>query len=138
MRLQIEVLMLALAMLIGAAGGWYVEHLRFTVLQEKVKAEAEKQQIKTDQTTKLQTIVTQDTSKEYEAKIAAIKRYYADRMRNNSSSCEVSIVPSTASGVNEETSDRLPAAQVIEQCAETTQQLKSLQDWITKQQEINK
>lgn len=141
MRLQIEILMTALILLIGAAGGWYIEHLKFDAYISKATVVAQKQEVKTEVVTTQQGEVSKDIIKTYEAKIAAIKRYYVDRLRNQASASQVSCVPTTSCGVNEGTTNTQPDTslnQLKEQCAETTQQLESLQDWVSKQQVLDK
>jgi hypothetical protein len=80
-------------------------------------------------------VITEGVKNEYEARIATLRSQYAGRVRQCSSgSGQVSSPSSTTSRADDLTSDNRLAGL----CAETTQQLISLQQWILKQQERSK
>lgn len=95
---------------------------------------------------------TEIVSDEYEQRISAIKAYYANanrpiisRVCNNSAahSGAVSTVPLSTKGVDAGAADKRIAAadpgldELASSCAETTQQLISLQNWIKLQKKNN-
>lgn len=69
--------------------------------------------------------IKDETEIAYEQRMAALRAYYLGRMR--ASSGEVSGVPTPPGSIDEIPADSLPLA---EQCAETTQQLVTLQEWL--------
>jgi hypothetical protein len=136
---QIKIVIFTCALLLSAFGGWYVEHCRFIAFEEKVSAIGKEQEIKNEQIVKEQKQVTEGITNDYKSKLATIKRYYAGKLFDNSSSSKMPIISCATAGVNEGTTDKVLATEVSqlpEQCAETTQQLLSLQSWI--QQQANK
>ena len=76
---------------------------------------------------------TKEVSSEYDKKLAGLRSYYSKRLRD-ATSAGSSVVPSlpiTAAPV-----DATPAyIELAGACAETTQQLVALQDWIRQQRE---
>jgi len=136
---QIKIAIFTCALLLSAIGGWYVEHCRFVAFEEKVAAIGKEQEIKNEQIVKEQKQVTEGITNDYKSKLAAIKRSYAGKLLDNSSGSQVPTISCTTVGTNEGTTDKVLAievSQLPEQCAETTQQLLSLQAWI--QQQANK
>jgi len=104
------------------------EHNNYVAFKTKTEAVATTQEIKNESIVKQQALVTKGITNEYEAKLAALKSYYGGL--HNSSSGSMPSISNPSSGVNESTSDQLLA------CANTTQQLVSLQDWINEQVNI--
>ena len=70
--------------------------------------------------------------KDYETKLANIRIKYK-RLRDNATYITVPSVPNAPEYIDEIPADALPLAG---QCAETTQQLKSLQEWVLGQQAL--
>jgi hypothetical protein len=133
---QIKIAIFTCALLLSAIGGWYVEHCRFVAFEEKVASIGKEQQVKNEQIVKEQKQVTEGITNDYKSKLATIKRSYADKLLDNSSGSQMPIISCTTAGVNEGTTDKVLATEVSqlpEQCAETTQQLLSLQAWIQQQ-----
>ena len=118
-----------LALVFGSFGaGFYVEHLRFVDFQDKIKIVAEKQIEQNKSKIKEQELINKGVSDAYEARINSIHLMYS-RVYNTSSS-PVSSVPNATITINGTTINTLDFA---EQCANTTQQLESTQDWIRSQ-----
>lgn len=105
--------------------GWYVNNLRFQQYKTEVQAVIKEQEAKNKGIIKQQEIINRSTKETYEAKLNSIKSYY-DRVRYESSG-SVSSIPNASRGANEGSQD------LVLDCAFTTQQVISLQDWITKQ-----
>ncbi len=119
------------------SGGYYkgysAEHARFVLFQDAVKLEAKAQQTKNESIVKQNELVTEGVKNEYEAKLAAVRSYYAKRVQYaNPSGGNVSSVSKPSAAANGYTSD----PEFVGRCAETTAQLVSLQAWVNKQMSI--
>jgi hypothetical protein len=87
---------------------------------------------------------TEDITNDYERKISEIRAYYsgvvADGMRKPDApaadSCSVPALPDSTQGADERAADKR-STPLQAKCAETTQQLMSLQSWILQQKENN-
>ena len=118
-----------LALVLGGFGvGFYVEHLRFADFRDQVKIVAEKQQAETDAKIKEQEIINENIKQTYEARLTSIHSFYSGML--NSRSGVVSSDPNATITVNGETHNVLLVA---EQCAQTTEQLMTLQEWVNQQ-----
>jgi hypothetical protein len=139
---MIKIYIIVITMLFSAFSGWYVEHLRFTAFETEVKAIAQKQEEHVKGIEKQQSLITQQVKTNYETKLTALRNSYSSRMSGNASVSQMPIISCTSSGSNETTTNGLPdvsdqtIAQLPEQCAETTLQLKELQNWIRQQQAV--
>lgn len=117
----------------GYYKGYSAEHERFVAFQEQVKATARVQEAKNESLVKQAELVTDGVKNEYEARLAALRSYYARRVQQPSSgSGNVPSVPSASAGANGYTSD----PEFVGRCAETTAQLVSLQAWVSKQMSV--
>jgi len=108
--------------------GFYVEHLRFADYKNEVAIVAEKQIAENKAKEKEQQLVNKGVEDAYKANIANIHNFYNGML--NASSSSVSTNGTATITINGETHNLLSVA---EQCAETTQQLESLQDWVNQQ-----
>jgi len=118
-----------LALVLGGFGaGFYVEHLRFADFRDQVKIVAEKQQAETDAKIKEQEIINENIKQTYEARLTSIHTFYIGML--NSRSGVVSSDPNATITINGETHNVLLVA---EQCAQTTEQLMTLQEWVNQQ-----
>lgn len=119
-----------LVFLSGLYLGYSREHSKFIAYQERVEALGKAQEAKVESIKKQQELVTKGIQNEYDAKLAAIRNYYkSTSVWNNPSSSKVSGLSAAPSATDVITAyNQLAAA-----CAETTQQLISLQDWIREQ-----
>jgi hypothetical protein len=108
------------------------KHLLFVA---EVKAIGEAQEAANKSAVEIAEVITEGVKNEYEARIATLRSQYAGRVRQCSpSSGQVSSPSSTTSRADDLASD----SRLAGLCAETTQQLISLQQWILKQQERSK
>ena len=101
------------------------EHTLYANFKTKTEEVAAIQEAKNNSIVKQQSLVTKGITNEYEAKLAAIKSYYGGL--HNAGSGAMPSLSNPASGINESAANQLLA------CANTTQQLVSLQDWLNEQ-----
>lgn len=106
--------------------GWNHEHKKFVKFQAEIAALGKAQEQINAQKAKEHENTSAAIKDEYEAKLAAIHNYYADRVQPNSRGGNVSTVPKPSSCANVSAPNTVPAGQ----CAETTLQLVQLQKWI--------
>ena len=114
------------ALILSSFGaGFYVEHLRFVQFQDEVKIVAEKQIAENKAVKKEQEIINDNTKKTYQANIDNIHTFYSSL--HNTGSGAMSYNANSTITINGKAVDVLLVA---EQCAQTTQQVIALQDWI--------
>ena len=116
--------------LILFGAGYWMGYSRYIEYKKSVEIIAKTQEAKVESIQKQHKLVTKGVKDEYDAKLAAIRNYYkSTSVWNNPSSSKVSGI-STAPTV----ADVATAYNVLAgSCAETTQQVVSLQDWINAQ-----
>ena len=112
----------------GFSSGFYIEHLRFSDYVDQVKIVAEKQLAENKAKIKEQEIINENVVKNYQNNINNIHTFYG-RMLDTSSGAMSPNGTATIT-INGQAYNLLSVA---EQCAQTTQQLESLQDWINQQ-----
>ena len=106
----------------GYYKGYASEKKRFDAFKSELEASAKAQEKINQQIIKRQDLVTKGIANEYKAKIARLESVYNGVQYRDSAA--VSSNPITAARVNEKTQN------LVLDCAITTQQLVSLQDWI--------
>ena len=111
--------------------GYSGEHERFLKFKAEVEAVGKAQELANQSAVEMAEVITESVKDEYEARIAAIRNYYANRVQSNPNRGNVSTVSGSTAGVNESAGNTVSARQ----CAEVTQQLVSLQKWVEKQSE---
>ena len=104
---------------------------RLYAFQGQVQALGEQAAIKAEKQVVKQKEITEKVSNDYQSKLAAVRKYYANKLRVKPSppSGQVSAVPNPSVSPDATPSDD----QLAGACAETTQQLISLQNWIKQQ-----
>jgi hypothetical protein len=108
------------------------KHLLFVA---EVKSIGEAQEAANKSAVEIAEVITEGVKNEYEARIANLRSQYSGRVRQcSSSSGQVSGASNTTTRADDLASD----SRLAGLCAETTQQLISLQQWIVKQQERSK
>ena len=116
--------------LILFGSGYWMGYSRYIEYKKSVEIIAKTQEAKVESIQKQHELVTKGIEKEYEAKLAAVRNYYrATSVWNNPSSNKVSGISTAPTIADVATAYNLLAGQ----CAETTQQVVSLQDWINAQ-----
>ena len=116
--------------LILFGSGYWMGYSRYIEYKKSVEIIAKTQEAKVESIQKQHELVTKGIEKEYEAKLAALRNYYrATSVWNNPSSSKVSGISTAPTIADVATAYNLLAGS----CAETTQQVVSLQDWINAQ-----
>ena len=109
--------------------GWHTRDRDFTIYKDQVLIAAEKQQAENESIKKQQELVNKGIQDEYDAKLALLRQYYANGVRNNNGSGAVSGISSTT-----KLSDAIAAYnQLASDCAATTLQVVTLQQWVNEQ-----
>jgi hypothetical protein len=109
--------------------GWHTRDRDFTIYKDQVRIEAEKAQAHTESVQKQQALITKGIQDEYDAKLALLRQYYANGVRNNNGGNSVSSISSTS-----KLSDAITAYnQLASDCAATTLQVVTLQQWVNEQ-----
>ena len=109
--------------------GWHTRDRDFTIYKDQVRIEAEKAQAHTESVQKQQALITKGIQDEYDAKLSLLRQYYANGVRNNNGASTVSGISSTT-----KLSDAISAYnQLASDCAATTLQTVTLQQWINEQ-----
>ena len=106
---------------------------KYNTFKAEVEAVAKKQEAHNQEIAKQGELINQQIKVDYEKQIANIRNVYARRVFIDTNSGEVSSVPNPSSGANETSPDPV----FTQQCAETTEQLNALQQWIIEQGVIN-
>jgi len=118
---------------IAFSTGWYVRNLDYKAFKLEVLNTAKAQEAQVASITKQQALVTKGITNEYEAKLSAVRNYYkSTSVWNNPSSGKVSGISPAPNAADVITAYNLLAGQ----CAETTQQIVSLQSWLNEQMGI--
>jgi len=107
----------------GYYKGYSGEKQRFDTFKADLQAQVKAQEAINEATKKQQDIIGKSIRSDYENKLSALKSYYGG-VRQQSSSNSLSTLSSSSSSINEET----PNLELA--CANTTQQLVSLQEWV--------
>jgi hypothetical protein len=119
-------------LLFGAfATGWGLRNRDFNDYKKEVANAAKAQEEKVKSIRSQQELVNKGIENEYNAKLALLRQYYANGVRQPSSGAMPTITNAT-SGLDAITAYNLLAGQ----CAATTQQIVSLQDWYKEQMGI--
>lgn len=122
--------------------GFYKGHsgtqAKFDQYKAEVSAAAKVEQDRLDELAKRQSNISKKAEVRHEKSMASIRSTYAAlRMRSTTGGGSVPAVPDTASQPAEATAHYVSVApELAEQCAQTTQQLIDLQDWVADQLEL--
>jgi hypothetical protein len=109
--------------------GWHTRDRDFTIYKDQVRIAAEKQQAENESIQKQQALINKGIQDEYDAKLSLLRQYYANGVRNNNGASTVSGISSTT-----KLSDAIAAYnQLASDCAATTLQTVTLQQWINEQ-----
>jgi hypothetical protein len=119
---------IAVFLLLGAfATGWGLRNRDFNDYKREVSNAVKAQEAHVESIKKQQELVTKSTEKEYEAKLALLRQYYANGVRSPNTS-KLSTNGNSTFNIDDFTPNGL-----LIKCAETTQQLVSLQAWLNEQ-----
>jgi hypothetical protein len=111
--------------------GWWLGYSRYVEYKKSVEIAAKVQEAKVESIQKQHELVTKSIEKEYDAKLALLRQYYANGVRQPHSS-SLPTISNATSGLDAITAYNLLAGQ----CSETTQQIVSLQQWLHEQMGI--
>ena len=117
-------------LLVGVfAFGWASRNRDYMDYKQRVESAQKAQEAHVESVKKQQEITTKGIQDEYDAKISLIRQYYSNGVRQPNGSKPMSSISSTSAISDVSTAYN----QLIESCAETTQQLVSLQKWLNEQ-----
>ena len=114
--------------LILFGSGYWMGYSRYIEYKKSVEIQAKTQEAKVESIQKQHELVKKGIQDEYDAKLNLLRNYYASGVRQPNTS-KLPTISSTTSSIDAITTYNLLAGQ----CAEATQQLISLQDWINQQ-----
>lgn len=106
----------------GYYKGYSGEKQRFDTFKADLQAQVKAQEAINEATKKQQDIIGKSIRSDYENKLSALKSYYGGVRQQSSTS--LSTLPNSSLSINAET----PNLELA--CANTTQQLVSLQEWV--------
>lgn len=124
---------IGVVLLVGAifGGGYYKgyanEKEKFDAYKAEIDAQIRTQEAINENIVKRQDIITEGITNEYEAKLNRLRATYARGVQLNKGSVALSSTTESPFRTNEE------AQNFVFDCAATTQQLMSLQDWLNAQ-----
>ena len=128
--IDVKIIVGSALLLIGFSTGWYIRNMDYKAYKQSVEIIAKTQEAKVESIQKQHELVTKGIANEYEAKLAAVRNYYrTTSVWNNTGSGKVSGISTAPTVADVATAYNLLAGS----CAETTQQVVSLQDWINAQ-----
>lgn len=127
--MDIKLIIAGVAAVVIFGSGWWVGYSKYLDYKKEVEIAAKVQEAKVESITKQQELVTKGIANEYDAKLAALRNYYKSTSVWNSNGSKVSGLSPAPSATDVIASYN----QLASSCAETTQQLVSLQDWINQQ-----
>ena len=111
------------------AFGWNVRNSDFKAYKAEINNVQKEQEAHVESVKKQQEITTKGIQDEYDAKLSLIRQYYSNGVRQPNGSKPMSSISTTTAIADVSTAYN----QLIESCAETTQQLVSLQKWLNEQ-----
>jgi len=109
----------------GYYRGYSAEKKRFDAFKAELEASAKAQEKINQQIEQKNKLIADNSKREYEAKIVALRNYYANGLRHTDTNKLPRVSDSTSTTYAEASHPVF-----VGQCAETTLQLVSLQDWI--------
>ena len=119
----------AFLLLVAFATGWGLRNRDFNDYKTEVSNAAKAQEAHVESIKKQQELVTKGITNEYEAKIATLRNYYKSTSVWNNGGSKVSGLSTAPSVVDVIASYN----ELAGNCAQTTQQLVSLQQWLNEQ-----
>ena len=111
--------------------GFWVGNSRYVNYKKEIEMAAKAQEAHVESIKKQQELTTTSIQKEYDAKLALLRNYYANGVRQPNTS-KLPTISNTTSGLDATTAYNL----LVGQCAETAQQLVSIQEWLNEQIDI--
>ena len=129
--IDIKYIIAGVAAAIVFGSGWWIGYSKYLDYKKEVEIAAKAQEAKVESIQKQHELVTKGIQNEYDAKLALLRQYYANGVRQSNSSSLPGISSATS------IADANTAYAILAgQCAETTQQLVSIQEWLNAQMGI--
>jgi hypothetical protein len=128
--MDIKLIIAGVLLITAFASGWGLRNRDFKEYKLEVSNAAKAQEAHVESIKKQQALVTKGIENEYDAKLTALRNYYkSTSVWNNGSTSKVPGLSPAPSATDVIASYNVLAGQ----CAETTQQIVSLQDWLNGQ-----
>ena len=128
--MDIKLIIAGVLLITAFASGWGLRNRDFKEYKVEVENAAKAQEAHVESIKKQQALVNKGIENEYEAKLAALRNYYkSTSVWNNGSSSKVSGISAAPSAADVIASYN----ELAGNCAQTTQQLVSLQEWLNQQ-----
>jgi hypothetical protein len=128
--IDIKFIIAGVLLITAFASGWALRNRDFKEYKLEVSNAAKAQEAHVESIKKQQALVTKGIEDEYNAKLALLRQYYASGVRQPSTS-KLSTNGNSTLNIDDFTPNGL-----LIKCAETTQQLVSLQEWLNEQMGI--
>ena len=127
---HVKIIIIAVVVSFCFGSGWWLGYSKYLNYKTEIEIVAKTQEAKVESITKQHELVTKGITNEYEAKLSALRNYYKSTSVWNKPSSSTMPSISTAPSIT----DVATAYNILAgSCAETTQQVISLQDWINAQ-----
>ena len=123
-KIGLYAVLVALVFGFGYYKGYSNQRDKFVDFKNELEAKAKAQDMLNKATEQKNKLIAENVKNEYEARLAALRNYYVGL--RNADTHKLPRVPDTTSTTYEEASHPV----FVGQCAETTLQLISLQDWV--------
>ena len=122
----LKVGVVVLTFISGYGIGWSGQHKKLVAFKAEVAAAGKAQEVVNAAKIKEHETISTSIKDEYEARLAAVHHYYANRVQSDTGSSNVPTVskPTVCPNVC------APDTGLIRRCAETTLQLTELQKWV--------
>jgi len=108
------------------------EHNLYVSYKAEVEALGKAQEIENASKDKQAALITQGVKNEYEAKLSNIRNFYGSGLHVNPNSSKTTGISPTPTGTDASAAYSV----LVGQCAETAQQLVSIQEWLNEQIDI--
>ena len=124
---HVKIIIIAVVVSFCFGSGWWLGYSKYLNYKTEIEIVAKTQEAKVESIQKQHELVTKGIANEYEAKLALLRNYYANGVRQPNTS-KLSNFSNATPSIDDFTSNGL-----LVKCAETTQQLVSLQQWLNEQ-----
>ena len=110
--------------------GWWMGYSKYLDYKKEIEIAVKAQEEKVKSIRTQQELVTKSAEKEYEAKLALIRQYYSNGVRQPSSSTLSNY------GISSKQFDDFAPHNLLAECAQTTLMLTELQAWLMEEYKI--
>ena len=128
-----KIIIIAVVVSFCFGSGWWLGYSKYLNYKTEIEIVSKTQEAKVESIQKQHELITKGIANEYEAKLTALRNYYkSTSVWNNPSSSKVSGISTAPKSADVITAYN----ELAGNCAATTQQVVSLQDWINAQIDI--